>query len=310
MVSNLSESSPTKNPHTLFLHIGTKTIFKTTYVYWTTEEKFDDALKQVCQHGGTYKIRKLKADGEKPYNAKPCVEILKTVKVTKSKVADDAAAGASAGNDPNVTTKIAAASDRGHKEGSGRSCNADADSYALNTGRILRQKYVYVAWFALHFLLIFLFSCRETLRLVAEGPTILPASFKSFSQKAETTVSVALGQHLARVKPDPTSASQLICIVAGIETGYGYFAPNVPGSYKLVFELHYPDGRVEYELPSVSSAAAGLRIASLLDRIGRTQHDVLREHLVKTLAQSIWREHPEVKTIRAVFGSISFAQRN
>ncbi len=78
----------------------------------------------------------------------------------------------------------------------------------------------------------------------------------------------------------------------------------MPGSYKLVFELHYPDGRVEYELPSVSGAAAGLRIAGLLDTIGRTPYDVLREHLVKTLARSIWREHPEVKTVRAVFGSI------
>ena len=29
----------------------------------------------------------------------------------------------------------------------------------------------------------------------------------------------------------------------------------------------------------------------------------LRELLVKMLAQSVWREHPEVKTIRAMFGS-------
>ena len=94
----------------LLLYIGTKTLFKTTYVEWTTEDQFDEALKQVCQHGGTYEIRKLKADGEKPYDARPCIEILKTVKVTKSKVADDAAAGASAGNDPHVTMKVAAAS--------------------------------------------------------------------------------------------------------------------------------------------------------------------------------------------------------
>ena len=93
------------------LEIGTKTIWGNpkTYVEWTTEDEFDEALKQVCQHGGTYEIRKLKADGEKPYDAKPCIEILKTVKVTKSKVADDAAAGASAANDPNALHKIAAA---------------------------------------------------------------------------------------------------------------------------------------------------------------------------------------------------------
>jgi hypothetical protein len=167
----------------------------------------------------------------------------------------------------------------------------------------LRQKYVYVAWFSLHFLLIVSFSCRETLRLAADGPTIFPASFKSFSHKAETAVSIALGQHLTASNPIRQALATYLHL-AGIETGYGYFAPNVPGSYKLVFELHYPDGRVEYELPSVSGAAAGLRIAGLLDTIGRTRHDVLREYLVKTLARSIWREHPEVQTVRAVLGSI------
>ena len=103
--------APTLVPNQKFLlYIGTKGIFKTTYVEWTSEDQFDEALKQVCQHGGTYEIRKLKADGEKPYDAKPCIEILKTVKVTKSKVADDAAAGTSAGNDPNTVYKVAAAS--------------------------------------------------------------------------------------------------------------------------------------------------------------------------------------------------------
>jgi hypothetical protein len=160
-----------------------------------------------------------------------------------------------------------------------------------------------VAWFCLHFLLIVSFSCRETLRLVAEGPTIFPASFKSFSHKAETALSVALGQYLTASNAIRQALATYLHL-AGIETGYGYFAPNVPGSYRLVFELRYPDGRVEYELPSVSGAAAGLRIASLLDTIGRTPYEVLREHLVKTLARSVWREHPEVKTVRAVFGSI------
>ena len=138
---------------------------------------------------------------------------------------------------------------------------------------------------------------------MAEGPTIFPASFKSFSHKAETGLSVALGQYLTASNGIRQALATYLHL-AGIETGYGYFAPNVPGSYKLVFELHYPDGRVEYELPSVSGAAAGLRIASLLDTIGRTPYEVLREHLVKTLARSVWREHPEVKTVRAVFGSI------
>jgi hypothetical protein len=167
----------------------------------------------------------------------------------------------------------------------------------------LRQKHVYVAWFSLHFLLIISFSCRDTLRVVAEGPTLLPISFKNFFRKAETALSAVLGQKLLPSNPVREALNTYVQL-AGIETGYGYFAPNVPGGYALVFELHYPDGRVEYELPLVSGAAAGLRIAGLLDTIGRTRHDVLREYLVKTLAGSIWRQHPDVESVRAIVGSI------
>jgi hypothetical protein len=173
----------------------------------------------------------------------------------------------------------------------------------------LRQKYVYAAWLAVHFLLIFSFSCRETLRLVAQGPTILPSSFRTFSRRAENVANAALGQHLARSNPIRQALATYLH-VAGIESGYGYFAPNVPGGYALVFELHYADGRVDYELPRVNSAATGLRIAGLLDKIGRTPYDALREHLLKMLAQSIWREHPNVKTIRAVFGSVRLPSVN
>jgi hypothetical protein len=168
----------------------------------------------------------------------------------------------------------------------------------------LRQKNVCTAWLALHFLLIVAASCRETLRAVAQGPTILASSFKNFSQKAEAISSAALGQRLAASNPLRQALTTYLH-VAGIELGYGYFAPNVPGTYRLVFELHYPDGRVEYELPAVSSAAAGLRVVSLLDQIGRTKHDALKEILVKMLAQSVWREHPEVKTVRAVLESVT-----
>ena len=166
----------------------------------------------------------------------------------------------------------------------------------------MRQKNVCAAWFSLHLLLIISFSLRDTLWLVAHGQTIFPSSFRNYSQKAEGIVSAVLCQRLAASNPVRQVLATYLH-VAGIETGYGYFAPNVPGSYKLVFELHYPDGRIEYELPRVNSSAAGLRVAGLLDKIGRTPYDALRELLVKMLAQSIWRQHPEVKTIRAVFGS-------
>ncbi|MEP6686062.1 MAG: hypothetical protein ABJB22_04725 [Verrucomicrobiota bacterium] len=90
--------------------------------------------------------------------------------------------------------------------------------------------------------------------------------------------------------------------LGGIESGYGFFAPNVPDNYKLVFELHYPEGRIEYELPRVASSGAGLRLVTLLDNIGDTHSDELREVMVKMLAYSVWRHHPDANMVRAVFG--------
>jgi hypothetical protein len=165
------------------------------------------------------------------------------------------------------------------------------------------RRNVYAAWFVLQFLLILSFSCRDMFRVVAEGPTILPRSFQNFSREAQAVLSIALAQKLPAGNPVREAVSTYVH-VAGIETGYGYFAPNVPGSYVLVFEVHYPDGRIEYELPSVRSAPAGLRIAGLLDSIGRTPYDALREILVKTLAQSVWRKHPDVESVRAMLGSV------
>jgi hypothetical protein len=137
--------------------------------------------------------------------------------------------------------------------------------------------------------------------LVAHGLTTLQSPFQHYSERAEEIASVALAQDLAASNP-VRRALLTYLHAAGIERGYGYFAPNVPPSYKLVFELHYPDGRLEYELPGGDSASADLRLAALLDEIGRTRVDALREYLVKMLARSTWGEHPEVKTMRAVFG--------
>ena len=169
---------------------------------------------------------------------------------------------------------------------------------------MLRHSRLCMAWLALQLLLIVSFACRDTLRSIAEGPTILPPSIKSSSEKAESVLSTALGQRLAASNPVREALATYVNL-AGIEVGYGYFGPNVPGTYKLTFELHYPDGHIENELPQVSSAAAGLRVSRLLDEIGQTKYDTLREILVRMLAQSVWREHPEVKVVHAVFESIT-----
>ena len=173
----------------------------------------------------------------------------------------------------------------------------------------MRQKPVYLACFLLHFLLIVTVSSCETLWLIARGLTIFPSSFKSYVPTAGTEAATVSGQNLATLNPLRRAFATYLH-VAGIERGYGYFAPNVPAGYKLIFELHYPDGKVAYRLPRVHSAAAGLRLAGLLDEIGRTRYDPLREYLVKMLARPVWREHPDATTITAVFGSINLPSVN
>ena len=164
----------------------------------------------------------------------------------------------------------------------------------------MRQKSVCLAWFAIHFFLIVVVSCRDTLWLVAQRLTVFRAPARG-AAKAERVAAAVLTQNLA--PSNPVRQSLLAYLHAGgIERGYSYFAPNVPGNYKIVFELHYPDGRVERELPVVNSKAAGLRLASLLDEMGRTPSAALREYTAKMLALALARERPGVTLIRGIFG--------
>jgi hypothetical protein len=168
----------------------------------------------------------------------------------------------------------------------------------------LRRKGFYLAFFAAHFFLIGVVSSRELFWFLSRSPTILPRSFNSYSKRAED-----LGSGILLQNPDaPRMLREGVTTyvhLAGIESGYGFFAPNIPGTCKLVFELHYPDGRTESQLPAVSSNASGLRVATLLDKIGRPQYDSLREVIIKMLASAVWREHSDATMIRAVFGVVT-----
>jgi hypothetical protein len=141
---------------------------------------------------------------------------------------------------------------------------------------------------------------RDELGDIGHGYTYLPEFFVTASSKAQWLTRFFLGE-TARSNYWQQAVA-LYLNAAGIESGYGYFAPNVPSNYKIVFELHYSDGRVEYELPEVHDAEAGLRLSTLLDTIGRTDVPLLREELLRMLAYSAWRQHSSAEIIRAVFG--------
>jgi len=166
------------------------------------------------------------------------------------------------------------------------------------------SKRVCVAWFGIHFFLITAVCFAGLFWLVAEGATILPSALDTYARKAELLAAWLLGKQATAASPVRRSIATYLH-AAGIQSGYTFFAPNIPGYHKLTLELYYPDGRVEYESPRLSGRAAPLRIDSLLNRLADARYEPLREVVVKMLALSAWREHPDVKKIRAIFGSVS-----
>lgn len=167
----------------------------------------------------------------------------------------------------------------------------------------LRRR-LYLSFLLVHFYLVVAVSCHDTLSDLARGLTWLPPGTEKYWQKAEALAGDAMGASLSDSNPFRAAATFYL-YSAGIESGYGFFAPNVPNSNKLVFELHYADGHVEYELPHVKDAAAGLRLTTLLSYVGQTDYEPLRQLILKMLAYSIWQEHPEAATVRAVYGYVS-----
>jgi hypothetical protein len=74
------------------------------------------------------------------------------------------------------------------------------------------------------------------LSVVGKGYTFLPPSLTAFSRNGESIISILLGERLSRSNP----LRQMVSAYtqdAGIDAGYGFFAPNVPDNYKLVFEI-------------------------------------------------------------------------
>ena len=166
-------------------------------------------------------------------------------------------------------------------------------------------KGVYLACVIFHLLLVLTVSCRDTFGVLSKGHTIFPSNLDSSWREAENITSAVIGKDLPKSSPLRQGLGAYLN-AAGIEAGYGFFAPHVPVTYKLVFELHYPDGRIEYETPRVNTGSARLHLVSLLDFIGQVEDGVVREGMIKFLVYASWREHRDVSMIRAVFGTVDF----
>ena len=165
----------------------------------------------------------------------------------------------------------------------------------------MRRRNICLAWLALQLFFIIAISVRQLGWLIANGLTVIPFPRSRIASPAEKKESTTPKQ--SRANP----AKQIVVgylHCAGIEGAYGFFAPNVPESYKLAFEFHNRDGSVDDDLPSVDSRAAELRLGSLLDAIGRSDSEPYRRILIRMLTAAAWGNHPEAVSVHAVFGKL------
>jgi len=166
------------------------------------------------------------------------------------------------------------------------------------------SKRIYAAWFGIHFFLLTAVCFAGVFWLIAQRSTILPSAFDEYARKAEFVATWCLGKEAGGSNPLRRGIATYLH-AAGIQAGYSFFAPNVPNQHRLTFELFYDDGRVEQQSPHVRSKAAALRLDSLLDKLADERYEAVREVLVKMLAFSVWRQHQDVKKLRATFASVN-----
>ncbi len=165
-------------------------------------------------------------------------------------------------------------------------------------------KRIYAAWFGIHFFLVTAVCLAGIFWLIAQGSTILPSAWDECARKAEFAATWCLAKEARPSNPVRRGIATYLH-AAGIQAGYTFFAPNVPSQHRLTLELLYEDGRAEYESPHVRGKTAALRLESLLNRLSDERYEPVREVLVKMLAFSVWREHPDVKKVRATFGAVN-----
>jgi hypothetical protein len=163
---------------------------------------------------------------------------------------------------------------------------------------------LYLGFVVLHLAIIGIVCLRDTFYVLGQGYTLVPHGFDPAWRPAENAAATALGEDLEISNPVRQGVA-LYTHVAGTHSGYSFFAPNVPSSYKAVFEFHSPDGNVEYDLPEIGTEATGLRLGNLLDFIGHTRYPGLREFMLRRLAYASSRQHPKATSVRTVFGVIT-----
>lgn len=166
-----------------------------------------------------------------------------------------------------------------------------------------RRRQAWLCLAALHLALVTLVGFHSTAGALVNGRSFVsPARLSGVATAESVSGKVLLEDASAALWP--RAVLDLYLDAAGIDAGYGYFAPNVSENCRLMFQLKFPGGHTEISPPIVGNRSSGLRLMDLLDRTLQVDDPRLREHIIRTMASSVWLEYPDALEIRAVFGTV------
>ena len=168
----------------------------------------------------------------------------------------------------------------------------------------MRRRQFWAAVLAVHFLFIGAVSCWDIIDLVGSGRTSLPQRAAAPASKLAGAMQSISPRQLGRSNPLRRTIVGY-CHMAGIESPYTFFAPNVPPSLKVMFEIQFPDQRVIYELPHVQSETEGLRLSALVDQAA-AQPGLWRDIILHMLAGLVADENPDATRIQIVVAALQF----
>lgn len=155
-----------------------------------------------------------------------------------------------------------------------------------------------------HFIFIGAVSCWDILDLVATGKTMLPPAIAAPANQLSGAMQFISPRQLPRLNPIRQTIIGY-AHMAGVESPYTFFAPNVPESLRVIFEIQFPDNRVVYDVPHVESHTEGLRLSALVDQAA-AQPGLWRDVVLQMLAASAADMNPDAIRIRVVVAALKF----
>jgi hypothetical protein len=155
--------------------------------------------------------------------------------------------------------------------------------------------------FLIYFFLIIIYSLKVIANYASQKRTYISKVIsENHLKKIDHCLSAVL---LQKESKSHNNYLDLYMAATGSNSGFGHFAYVEP-VYKLSFELEFNDGTRQVVLPHVGTTEIGARLNNLLSLIVTTQDGLLKDVLIKRLAENELKNYTGVKMIHVIIGVI------